>query len=99
MIEVSLVQQSDQWQFSVKGHAGYAPKGQDIVCAAASILYMTLKNGAHKQGWLMHCQEAEGDCELRGRLTDEAVTVLKVLSGAWRQLADYYPGYVCFHQS
>lgn len=27
----------------VKGHAGYAPAGQDIVCAAVSILYETLK--------------------------------------------------------
>lgn len=28
---------------SISGHAGYAPHGQDIVCAAVSILYETLK--------------------------------------------------------
>ena len=27
----------------IKGHAGYAPAGSDIVCAAVSILYETLK--------------------------------------------------------
>jgi len=27
--------------FSVKGHAGYAPHGQDIVCAAVSALVQT----------------------------------------------------------
>lgn len=28
---------------SIEGHAGYAPAGQDIVCAAVSTLYETLK--------------------------------------------------------
>lgn len=28
---------------SIEGHAGYAPAGSDIVCAAVSILYETLK--------------------------------------------------------
>lgn len=27
----------------IQGHAGYAPAGQDIVCAAVSTLYETLK--------------------------------------------------------
>lgn len=27
---------------SIKGHAGYAPQGQDIVCAAVSVLVQTL---------------------------------------------------------
>lgn len=27
---------------SIKGHAGYAPPGQDIVCAAVSVLVQTL---------------------------------------------------------
>ena len=29
-------------EMRVTGHAGYAPKGQDIVCAAASMLMATL---------------------------------------------------------
>ena len=30
-------------RISVTGHAGYAPHGQDIVCAGASTLYYTLR--------------------------------------------------------
>lgn len=34
-----------------EGHAGYAPAGQDIVCAAVSVLAQTLANAdAGKQG-------------------------------------------------
>ena len=29
----------------IEGHAGYAPKGRDIVCAAVSALVYTLING------------------------------------------------------
>lgn len=29
--------------FAVKGHAGYAPEGHDIVCAAVSTLFETLR--------------------------------------------------------
>jgi hypothetical protein len=38
MIEVSVQKDS----ISVTGHAGYAPPGQDIVCAAVSTLIQTL---------------------------------------------------------
>ena len=38
MIEVSVQKDS----ISVTGHAGYAPPGQDIVCAAISTLTQTL---------------------------------------------------------
>lgn len=32
----------EKYRFTIEGHAGYAPKGQDIVCAAVSALYETL---------------------------------------------------------
>lgn len=32
---------SDEGGFSITGHAGYAPPGQDIVCAAISALLQT----------------------------------------------------------
>lgn len=33
----------EELHISVTGHAGYAPHGQDIVCAGASTLYYTLR--------------------------------------------------------
>lgn len=38
MIEVSLRKD----EITVSGHAGYAPEGQDIICAAVSTLTQTL---------------------------------------------------------
>lgn len=33
-----------RYRLKVKGHAGYAPKGEDIVCAAVSTLTLTFAN-------------------------------------------------------
>jgi len=37
-----VVERKDNWLI-VEGHAGYAPKGFDIVCEAVSALVQTLK--------------------------------------------------------
>lgn len=34
--------------FKVEGHAGYAPSGRDIVCAAVSVLVIGTINGMHE---------------------------------------------------
>lgn len=39
MINVTI----EQGRITASGHAGYAPKGQDIVCAAFSVLSLTLE--------------------------------------------------------
>lgn len=39
MINVKI----EQGKITARGHAGYAPKGQDIVCAAFSVLSLTLE--------------------------------------------------------
>ncbi len=46
MIKATLfLNQDDKYVgFSIKGHAGYADKGQDIVCAAVSTLAITTCN-------------------------------------------------------
>ena len=41
MITVTLNRKADTLSLYVTGHAGYASPGQDIVCAAASILVYT----------------------------------------------------------
>lgn len=39
MINITI----EQGKITASGHAGYAPKGQDIVCAAFSVLSLTLE--------------------------------------------------------
>lgn len=42
MIQVTYNEVGDEMILRAEGHAGFAPKGQDIVCAAVSVLMQTL---------------------------------------------------------
>lgn len=42
MIQVKFCREDNRFSFSCTGHAGYGKKGQDIVCASATILAYTL---------------------------------------------------------
>ena len=45
MIDVFIRKSRDHYTgFQVKGHAGYAERGKDIVCASVSALTITLEN-------------------------------------------------------
>lgn len=43
-----LYDEEEMWM-EIKGHAGFAPEGEDIVCAAASCLAMTLLSAASEK--------------------------------------------------
>lgn len=50
--------------FSVKGHAGYAPAGEDIICAAVSALTINAINSIEKftaDRFESQIEEASGD--------------------------------------
>lgn len=42
MLTVAYRTEGNSHELSVKGHCGYKPRGEDIYCAAASILLYTL---------------------------------------------------------
>lgn len=46
MITARLFQNSDKqyWGFQIEGHAGYAEEGEDIICAAVSVLTLNTAN-------------------------------------------------------
>ena len=52
---INVVYDREIPMLSVSGHAGYAPEGQDIVCAAVSALVQTLA---------MHADNCEDNCEI-----------------------------------
>ena len=61
---------------TLRGHAGYAPPGEDIVCAAASALAFALIGAMEEKGLLRElvvrpgfvAGEAEGDCQAEWQL-------------------------------
>ena len=107
MIEVTFKHDSEQRQLhlSAIGHAGYAPIGNDIVCAAASILATTVAQ-------IVKAMESHGDleeepiiklvegnavvsCKVNNRaLYAEALHTYFVAEVGYRLLAHSYPEYV-----
>ena len=102
MIRVQLVKSGKRIEgFQISGHAGYAPSGQYIVCAAASFLATTVVNslelqlGAEgtvnsKDGYLYY--------RLPGSLSAEqqhtAQIILQTLATGFQNLKEAYPKYI-----
>lgn len=80
MTAVTIYKRSGQYTgFTIKGHAGYADEGQDIVCAAVSVLSLNTLNsieaftedqfsGEEKDGFL--------SCSFPEALSEKAVLLL-----------------------
>jgi len=80
MITVTIYKKSNQYTgFMVKGHAGYAEEGFDIICAAVSVLTVNTVNsietftedaftGEQKDGYIR--------CEFPERLSREAALLM-----------------------
>lgn len=49
MIQVNEVRRDGGWELVFSGHAGYS-QGEDIVCAAVSILFFTLAEAVSRGG-------------------------------------------------
>lgn len=92
----------DRLRVEVKGHAGFAEKGQDIVCAGASTLTGALA-GALEEA------EARGRCECKHREKDGEALIwanpamgsvmeikgyFKMFAVGFRMLQEAYPGHV-----
>ena len=89
---------------SIEGHAGQAAKGNDIICAAASILAYTLAQTLvqmNKQGWLKkapHIDLEEGKslviCRPKEEYFYECLMAFFVAEVGYTLLANNYPQYV-----
>lgn len=87
--------------FEIKGHAEYAPYGQDIVCAAVSILAITTVNSLLDQvgqvqikssdDGLVSCRLVEGLDELA---MIKAQAILKTLEIGLNGVQIEYPQYI-----
>ena len=59
-----------EYRMTIEGHAGAGPKGEDIVCAAASILMWTLAERAAERpelGSMIHTDSEGARAEIRCR--------------------------------
>jgi len=84
----------------MKGHAGYAEAGADIVCAAATTAAMTAVNGLTDVAHIpMNPKVSAGhlDCTLPAKLSSQerhaADVILESLLLTFINLAEQYPAY------
>lgn len=82
-------------KITISGHAGYAPKGQDIVCAAVSALTENLKLGIER---LTHARvgflDAENYTIVPHFLDDAGTLLLSSYILGLSAIAETYPQYV-----
>ena len=102
-MQIDFRQERGQIQVRIRGHAGYAPAGQDIVCAAATMLGALLEETLlreNTQGGLrfLSVQKSNGVLELDFSPTlsgwSRLSPVLEAVEHGFRLLADQYPSYV-----
>ena len=81
---------------TVSGHAGYAPIGQDIVCAGVSTLVQTLIASISE----MTTDEVQYDMQpgsveiMHGKLSDKAQILIDSFLIGIRMISETYPAYV-----
>lgn len=88
MIEVT----AGRRHLTLRGHAGYAPAGEDIVCAAASALVYALAETLRETGRLAGAELRKGYAELEGR--GECDREFELVYRGLRMLAETYPACV-----
>lgn len=77
---------------TVEGHSGSAPKGEDLVCAACSIVTLTLAELVLTVCDDREVELREGFAKIRG--TMRAADYFDFAMAAYRALASEYPEYV-----
>jgi uncharacterized protein YsxB (DUF464 family) len=102
MIDVKLyrTREGKIREFRIEGHAGMAEKGQDIVCAAVSILtqaavlglnrHLGIEPTVHRQDGYLTCRLAE-----REIIQMESVqAILETMAIGLQEIAEQFPNYV-----
>lgn len=95
MIHVTIYQNSkkEYTGFKTYGHAGFSDEGQDIVCAAASILVINTMNAIEKfteDNASMVSDDPDGVIEysIKGKPSKEAELLLKTMVLGLEEMSD-----------
>lgn len=96
MIHITI--KYDEWfDIQIEGHAGYAEKGKDIVCAAVSTLYQTMAQTIQTRsyGEMKHVRSNDGFEHIIIRdVTQEGFGAVMAFITGCEEIATAYPDYV-----
>lgn len=103
MITIRIYEQEGTVFVDCEGHAGYAPKGQDIVCAAASCLSLALLKAVRSYfGRFCLSEVSDGVMRLSFPLSEvksvraEMMGAVNMFAFGASELERLYPSYVYF---
>ena len=86
-----IIKKDKGFRVEIKGHAGYAPAGQDIVCAGVSALFYAFLNYATKKKNLIDFQIKDGDSFVEADIPEDVAFF--IMTGL-QSFEDNYPEYV-----
>lgn len=96
MTEISIIKSGDIYKgFSCIGHSGYANEGEDIVCAAISVLTINTINSIDeltKDKIIVSADEEDADLQMyfTDEPTNESVILMKSLELGLEAIANQY---------
>ncbi len=99
MIRASLRQTGDAVEIAVSGHAGTAPVGRDLLCAAVSALCETLERGLGRYDPDSHRSLGEGSFHYRGQPGVEAAALIWTFAQGLKELAKDHPRHLKWTES
>lgn len=92
MIEVTRNWDGERYVFHAKGHAGDAPRGESIICAAVSILICTVRQILIEGGAEMEIDHVEsGNVRLSAVEVMGQIEALRGVETGLRMLEKAYP--------
>lgn len=98
MIQFDILQQgSSVVGFRVQGHAGFAVEGQDIVCAAVSVLAYNTINSCERFANVSLDVRDQGDaltCRLPAHPSESVRLLINSLFYGIEQVGEQYPEFV-----
>ena len=96
MIRIRYHGDRDHHCLRIRGHAGYAPAGSDIVCAGVSALSLALLAYLRQTGE-GDGTERSGEMTLRCRRTEKTDGAVQTALTGYLQIAGTYPQHVEVH--
>lgn len=81
-------------RLTAQGHAGAAPKGTDLVCAAVSTLLCTLAAQLRQADDAAYTQLAAGYAELQAAQSEKTAAAFSFAETGLRMLAGEYPKHI-----
>ena len=96
MIQVEIKESRDKYRITAKGHSGYAPEGEDIVCAAVSsiMLFVASASACLNDGELIDMES--GLTDVRLPKNEETELIIEALKIAFDTMRIRYGQYINF---